>query len=168
MTPPAPSPVAARSAPAAAAPPSIAPIPPPSASAPLSPGFDLFISYSHFQSQQVAELVKALKEKDSSLKIFYDRSSIAPGAMWIRLISDAIQHSKQVVCILSPQYRDSDACWDEFQCAKAKEFRTKTSVIKTINFITDADMPLIMAVYSYIDCTEGDINKLKDAVNMLF
>jgi len=112
--------------------------------------------------------VNALKEKDSSLKIFYDRSSIAPGAMWIRLISDAIQHSKQVVCILSPQYRDSDACWDEFQCAKAKEFRTKSSVIKTINFITDADMPLIMAVYSYIDCTEGDISKLKDAVKTLF
>lgn len=169
-----PSPVASRSAPAAAAPPSVAPIPPPSASAPpsapapSSPDFDLFISYSHFQSQQVAELVKALKEKDSSLNIFYDRSSIAPGAMWIRLISDAIQHSKQVVCILSPQYRDSDACWDEFQCAKAKEFRTKTSVIRTINFITDTDMPLIMAVYSYIDCTEGDIAKLKDAVNQLF
>jgi hypothetical protein len=134
---------------------------------PPSPDFDLFISYSHFQSQQVAELVEALKEKDGSLKVFYDRSSIPPGAMWIRLISDAIQHSKYVVCILSPQYRDSDACWDEFQCAKAKEFRTKSSVIKTINFITDAEMPLIMAVYSYIDCTEGDILKLKDAVNML-
>jgi len=59
-------------------------------------------------------------------------------------------------------------CWDEFQCAKAKEYRTKQPVIKTINFITDSDMPLIMSVYSYIDCTEGDVNKLKDAVSMLF
>jgi hypothetical protein len=130
--------------------------------------YDFFISYSHVQTPQVAELVKALKEKDSSLNIFYDRSSIPAGGMWIRQISDAIQRSKSVVCVLSPEYRNSDACWDEFQCAKVKEFRTKKPVIKTINFMTDADMPLIMAVYSYIDCTEGDVNKLRAAVGNLF
>jgi hypothetical protein len=147
----------------------LSPIPP----APLAPpalpvpptvtggDYDFFISYSHVQTPEVAELVKALKEKDSKLNIFYDRSSIPPGALWIKLISDAIQHSKYVVCILSPQYRNSDACWDEFQCAKAKEYRTKKPVIKTINLLTDTDMPLIMAVYSYIDCTEGDLGKLK-------
>jgi len=69
---------------------------------------------------------------------------------------------------LSPQYRNSDACWDEFQCAKVKEYRTKQPVIKTINLLTDAEMPLIMSVYSYIDCTKGDVRKLKEAVNMLF
>jgi hypothetical protein len=129
--------------------------------------FDYFISYSHVHTPQVAELVSAMKAKDANLNIFYDRESIPPGGPWIRLISDAIQRSKSVVCILSPQYRDSDVCWDEFQCAKAKEYRTKKPVIKTINFIADTDMPLIMSLYSYIDCTEGDIIKLKDAVKQL-
>jgi hypothetical protein len=158
---PGPAPVAAGSAPALVA----------AGSAPteaVKVGYDFFISYSHLQSEQVAELVKALKEKDSKLNIFYDRSSIPAGGLWIRLISDAIQRSACVICVLSPQYRNSDVCWDEFQCAKAKEYRTKKSVIKTINFLTDSDMPLIMSVYSYIDCTEGDVDKLKEAVNMLF
>ena len=170
-------------------PPSRSPIPPPQAppqfsvpsSSPPSPpppapdpdeksvdlSYDFFISYSHVQTEQVAELVKALKEKNSSLNIFYDHSSIPTGGLWIRQISDAIQRSTSVVCVLSPQYRDSDACWDEFQCAKVKEYRTKKPVIKTINFLADADMPLIMSLYSYIDCTEGDINKLRNAVGSL-
>jgi len=151
--------------------PSVAPVrtpaQPEAKSAPTATDFDYFISYSHVHSPQVAELVSAMKAKDGNLNIFYDRETIPPGGLWIRQISDAIQRSKCVVCILSPQYRDSDVCWDEFQCAKAKEYRTKKSVIKTINFIADTDMPLIMSVYSYIDCTEADIIKLKDAVKQL-
>ncbi|HXB92199.1 MAG TPA: toll/interleukin-1 receptor domain-containing protein, partial [Puia sp.] len=98
----------------------------------------------------------------------YDRDSIPTGSLWIKQISDSIQHSKAVLCILTPQYRNSDACWDEFQCAKAKEYLTKTSVIKTINFMADADMPLIMAVYSYIDCTEADMAKLLATADTIF
>jgi TIR domain len=130
--------------------------------------YDFFISYSHVHSQQVAALVNALKTKSSQFNIFYDRSSIPVGGLWIKLISDAIQKSKCVICILSPEYRNSDVCWDEFQCAKAKEYRTKKTVIKTINFFKDDEMPLIMSLYSYIDCTEGDLQKLKDAANILF
>jgi hypothetical protein len=161
MDPPKPSPQVARNGGAGAAPaPAVAP---PAKSA----EYDYFISYSHAHTPEVAELVSALLAKNNQLNIFYDRSSIPSGGLWIKMISDAIQKSKCVVCILSPQYRTSDVCWDEFQCAKAKEYRTKKSVIKTINFMKDDEMPLIMSVYSYIDCTEGDIQKLKEAVNAI-
>lgn len=130
-------------------------------------GYDFFISYSHVQTEQVAELVAALKARDAGYRIFYDRSSIPPGGQWIRQISDAIQRSKNVICVLSPQYRDSPVCWDEFQCAKAREYRTKQSIIKTINFLQDPDMPLIMSLYSYIDCTEGNMQKLRDSAQQL-
>ena len=129
--------------------------------------YDFFISYSHSHGQQVEEFVTALKTVNSNWNIFYDKSSIPPGGQWIKMISDAIQRSRCVVCLLSPQYRDSPVCWDEFQCAKAKEYRTRKPVIRTINFLRDDDMPLIMSVYSYIDCTEGDMKKLKDAVEFL-
>lgn len=143
------------------------PLPPAIAPESAVKEYDFFISYSHKQQQQVEELVKALKAKNADWNIFYDRSAIPAGGLWIKLISDAIQHSKNVVCILTPQYRDSAVCWDEFQCAKAKEYRTKKPLIKTINFLKDDDMPLIMSVYSYIDCTEGDVEKLKEAVDAL-
>ena len=127
--------------------------------------YDLFISYSHRQTEAVHEFVKAIQEKKNSLNIFYDRNSIPAGGMWIRKISDAIQHSKSVLCILTPEYSKSDVCWAEFQCAKVMELRTKKSIIKTINFIKDADMPPMFALYSYIDCTEADVQKLKSSVN---
>jgi len=129
--------------------------------------YDFFISYSHRQLDQVKEFVTALLEKNNSFNIFYDKTSIPPGGSWIRQISDAIQKSKAVVCILSPEYSKSDVCWDEFQCAKVMELRKKKSMIKTINFLNDENMPPMMAIYSYIDCTEGDLEKLKNAVNDL-
>ncbi|QEC69555.1 toll/interleukin-1 receptor domain-containing protein [Panacibacter ginsenosidivorans] len=130
-------------------------------------GYDFFISYSHKQATEVQLFVQAMLEKQPQLNIFYDKTTIPTGGLWIKLISDAIQNSKSVICILSPQYSASDVCWDEFQCAKAKEYRTKQPVIKTINFYNDANMPLIMSIYSYIDCTEGDIQKLKDSIHDL-
>jgi TIR domain len=130
-------------------------------------GYDFFISYSHKQTTEVKHFVEALLQKKPQLNIFYDRTSIPTGGLWIKLISDAIQNSAAVICILSPQYYKSDVCWDEFQCAKAKEYKTKQPVIKTINFYNDADMPLIMSIYSYIDCTEGDVEKLKNSVHGL-
>lgn len=133
-----------------------------------APMYDLFISYSHKQTDEVHQFVKAIQQKQTGLNIFYDRTSIPPGGLWIKKISDAIQHSKSVVCILTPEYSKSDVCWDEFQCARVMELRTKKNIIKTIHFITDADMPPMFAIYSYIDCTEGDVLKLRNSIDQLF
>jgi hypothetical protein len=126
--------------------------------------YDYFISYSHRYMAPVQEFVKALQAHNPQLRIFYDRDSIPTGGLWIKMISDAIQNSKNVVCILTPEYSQSPVCWDEFQCAKAKEYRTKQPVIKTINFCNDVNLPLMLSIYSYIDCTEADLDKLKNAV----
>jgi len=130
-----------------------------------SPTYDLFISYSHKQTEAVQEFVNAIRKKKDALSIFYDRNSIPAGGMWIREISEAIQNSKSVLCILTPEYSKSDVCWDEFQCAKVMELRTKKSIIKTISFIKDEDMPPMFAIYNYIDCTEADVQKLKSCAD---
>ncbi len=129
--------------------------------------FDYFISYAHVCGKEVLEFVTELKNASQNLNIFYDRDSIAPGGLWIKNISDAIQNSKQVICILSPQYSASNVCWDEFQCAKLKEYNTKQPVIKTIYLYKDAALPPVMGIYSYIDCCEGNIDELKNAVTQI-
>lgn len=129
--------------------------------------YDYFISYAHAHNQEVHEFIKAFTTAKNSVKIFYDRNSIPPGGLWIKKISDAIQNSKHVICVLSPAYSNSAVCWDEFQCAKLKEYNTKQPVIKTISLYKDVALPPVMGIYSYIDCTEGDIQKLKDAVVQL-
>lgn len=129
--------------------------------------YDYFISYAHAHNQEVQEFIKEFNTVKNGIKIFFDRDSIPPGGLWIKNISDAIQNSKQVICILSPYYSNSPVCWDEFQCAKLKEYNTKQPVIKTISLYKDGTLPSIMGIYSYIDCTEGNVQKLKDAVKQI-
>lgn len=129
--------------------------------------YDYFISYAHAHTKEVQEFINTFSTLKSGIRIFYDRDSIQPGGLWIKNISDAIQNSKQVICILSPAYSNSPVCWDEFQCAKLKEYNTKQPVIKTISLYKDVALPPIMGIYSYIDCTEGDIQKMKEAVDTL-
>jgi hypothetical protein len=129
--------------------------------------YDYYISYAPAQLDAVTLFINALKEKDKTKKIFFDKESIPLGSLWIKQISDAIENSKQFICIMSPQYSESSFCWDEFQCAKLKEYNTKQSVIKVIYFLKDINLPSIMAMYSYIDCTEGDVKKLAESVNYL-
>jgi hypothetical protein len=149
----------------AEAPPQVVPEPLPQV-AENSP-FDYFISYSHKQGNEVKVFVNAFLERNKKLNIFYDRSSIPAGGLWLKKISEAIQHAKNVVCILTPDYITSDVCWDEFQCAKVMELRTKKSIIKTITFIQDENLPPMMAIYSYIDCTEANLEKLTKSIEQL-
>jgi len=125
--------------------------------------YDLFLSYAHKDETAVKEFVAALHHRAPGLKIFYDRTSIPPGGHWIRLISDAVQHARIFVAILSPAYSASPVCWDEFQCAKLKEYTTRQAVIKTIRLYQEKTLPPMMAIHSYIDCTEGDLTKLREA-----
>ncbi len=94
--------------------------------------YDFFISYAHTHSDLINSFVEHLKQKNSNLKIFYDKDSIPPGVLWIKQISDTIQKSKKVLVFLSPDYDKSPVCWDEFQCAKLLEYNRKKSVIQTI------------------------------------
>jgi TIR domain. len=127
--------------------------------------FDYFISYAHIHSDLISSFVQNMKLKNDKLRIFYDRDSIPPGGLWIKQISDTIQKASRVLVFLSPDYDNSPVCWDEFQCAKLMEYNKRTSIIQTIylyNYRTE--IPPIMGIYSYLDCREGDIEKLKACI----
>jgi hypothetical protein len=125
--------------------------------------YDLFISYAHEHEAEVSEFIKVIQSHSPTLRVFYDRTSIPPGGQWIRMISDAVQRTRKFVAILSPQYSASPVCWDEFQCAKLKEYNTRQSVIQTIRLFKEDPLPPIMGIYSYVDCVQGDLEKLRQA-----
>jgi hypothetical protein len=125
--------------------------------------YDYFISYAHKQTELVHSFVETIRKHNERLSIFYDRSSIPPGGLWIKHISDAIQRAKKVIVLITPDYCNSPVCWDEFQCAKLIEYNTRQQVIQTIYLYSDQALPPIMGIYSYIDCREGDLAKLMDA-----
>lgn len=132
-------------------------------------GYDYFLSYAHVHAKDIQYFVDELKKKNSDLKIFYDKDSIPPGGLWIQQISAAIQQSGKVLVFLSPDYDNSPVCWDEFQCAKLMEYNKKKSLIQTVYLYghKETEMPLIMGIYSYIDCREGSTEKLTSCIQRL-
>jgi hypothetical protein len=131
------------------------------ATADPQPEYDVFVSYAHKQDAEVREFVDALQQRDRSLRVFYDRQTIPVGGQWLKAISDAVHKSRLFIAVLSPDYTASPVCWDEFQCAKLKEYRTRTSVIKTVRLYSEQELPPIMGIYSFVDCVEGDLTKLR-------
>lgn len=141
----------------------------PPAPAPAKTGYDYFLSYAHVHAKEVQHFVDELKTKNSNLQVFYDKDSIPPGGMWIQQISAAIQKADKVLVFLSPEYDNSPVCWDEFQCAKLMEYNRKKNIIQTVYLYghKQTEMPLIMGIYSYIDCREGSTDKISAAVQQL-
>jgi hypothetical protein len=125
------------------------------------PEYDVFVSYAHKQDAEVRAFVDALQQRDRGLRVFYDRNDIPVGGQWLKLISDTVHRSRTFIAVLSPDYTASPVCWDEFQCAKLKEYRTRTSVIKTVRLYSEQELPPIMGIYSFVDCVEGDLTKLR-------
>jgi hypothetical protein len=132
-------------------------------------GYDYFLSYAHVHSKDVQYFVDGLRAKKNDLNIFYDKDSIPPGGLWIQQISAAIQKADKVLIFLSPDYDNSPVCWDEFQCAKLMEYNRKKSIIQTIYLYNhkETEMPLIMGIYSYIDCREGSTEKINTCIQQL-
>jgi hypothetical protein len=136
---------------------------PPPATSTTPATYDVFVSYAHKQERDVKEFVKALQKHVPAKRIFFDRTKIPPGGQWIKMLSDAVQKSSTFVAVLSPDYAASPVCWDEFQCAKLMEYNTRQAIIKTILLYKQDPVPPIMGIYSYIDCIEGDLAKLRAA-----
>ena len=136
---------------------------------PAKKGYDYFLSYAHVHSKEIQLFVDELKNKKSGLAVFYDKDSIPPGGLWIQQISAAIQQANKVLIFLSPDYDNSPVCWDEFQCAKLMEYNRKKSIIQTVYLYghMETDMPVIMGIYSYIDCREGSTEKIQQCVQQL-
>lgn len=134
-----------------------------SAPAPAALGsrYDVFVSYAHKQDHEVLAFVRELQRHHPALRIFYDRRAIPAGGQWIKMISDAIHHAGAFIAVLSPDYSASPVCWDEFQCAKLKEYSVRRPVIKTVRIYSEVELPPIMGIYSYVDCAEGNLAKLR-------
>lgn len=143
---------------------------PPVSPAPAMPkGYDYFLSYPHAHAREIQWFVDEMKKSRSDLSLFYDRDSIPPGGLWIQQISAAIQQARNVLVFLSPEYDKSPVCWDEFQCAKLMEYNRRKSIIQTVYLYghRETELPVIMGIYSYIDCREGNQEKISACAKKL-
>lgn len=120
--------------------------------------YDVFVSYSQKNKDVVDGLVRSLRQRGSNLRVFLDRLELKLGAAWQQHIFEALERSRRIICVLSPDYLDSRICIEEYHMALIRH-RESGGVLLPL-YMYSAPLPLHMKAYQYADAREGDITKI--------
>lgn len=139
----------------------------PQQSAPLASesGFDVFVSYSHADRSQAMNFVNALHGSFPKARVFVDSLNLNPGAAWQSTIFEAIDRSRAVVCLYSPEYVTSAVCKEEFNISLARQREGDTILFPV--FLRSAKLPTYMRMIQFVDVREDDTVKVHAAAAQL-
>lgn len=124
--------------------------------------YDVFISYCHVNKEAADFLAKELRTRRPDLRIFLDRNVLNPGIAWQQTIYDAIDDCRIVVAVYSPQFLASKMCREEYNIARLRDRDSNRDILLPL-YLHTGNLPPHMRVVQYIDCREGDKNKLRGA-----
>jgi hypothetical protein len=130
------------------------------------PEYDLFISYSHENTNEANNLIDYLKMLIPDVRIFIDREGLVPGLAWQDKLFRSIDNSRKVVVLYSPHYVKSKMCQEEFNFSSLLNSRTGEKTLFPI-LLYDTDLLPQMSRWQYIDCRIADKDKMHDACNQL-
>lgn len=128
--------------------------------------FDLFVSYSHQNTEEVKRLVSAIRDTRPSLRIFLDRLELHPGAAWQQHLFEAIDESRKVVAVFSPHYLASKVCLEEYNIAHFRHRDSPEGVLRPV-YLHSASLPTYMKLVQFIDAREGESSRLSEAAAQL-
>src|SRR5262249_15680781 len=111
-------------------------------------------------------LVRELWEHQPALRVFVDRLELHPGAAWQQHIFDALDASRKVICIFSPDYLTSKVCKEEFNIALFRHRDSEQGVLLPLYLYT-AELPTYMKLIQCEDVREGDRAKIATAAKRL-
>ncbi len=130
-----------------------------------SQAFDIFLSFSTTDSE-AADIARAeLSKKRTPPRIFDYRLQIDKGRSWQEEIDRAISSSNAVIALLSPSYFKSPECREELMQARLRNKRSESTVLFPIYWRDwGKELDLWLQVLSFVDCREGDHEKLVQAM----
>lgn len=131
------------------------------------PQFDAFISYSRVDQEYALHIARVLREANSDIRIFVDQLTLNSGQSWQQEIYESLDVSSKVVALLSPTYLESKVCKEEFNIALFRHRETDSGVLVPV-YLKSAALPTYMKLVNYIDCREGDYEKLRGACSSMF
>ena len=127
--------------------------------------WDVFVSYSHADADVVGNLVDRMKHLDPTIRVFHDRSELAAGNAWQHRIFAAIDASRKVVCLFSPEYLKSDVCLEEYNIAHLRNREEGEILIPA--YLRSTALPSYMRLLQYVDVRECDSDRLDDLAHRL-
>lgn len=135
-------------------------------SAPSASGYDVFISYSHKDRTTAQRALDHLHAKRPDLRVFCDERSIATGSSWLMAIADALDQSRRVMALYTPDYWSSRYCKDEFVAAYTRQNDTARQILFPL-YVKSATIPYLFRAVQHVDCREADSAKLESACDSL-
>jgi TIR domain len=135
---------------------------------PSKPSFDydVFVSYSQKNKESVDSLVENLRYDRPSLRVFLDRLELRPGAAWQQQIFEALDASRKVICMFTPDYLASKICVEEFNMALHRHRDSSDGVLLPI-YLHTASLPTYMILIQFQDVREGNLVKISQSAKIL-
>ena len=102
--------------------------------------YDLFLSYSHDDTEAAQRICKLVQSYRPGLRVFLANKEIAPGTSWLMEIAESLDTVRRVAALMTPSYWESKYCKDEFCAAYVRQTDTGRSLLYPIHF-RDTQIP---------------------------
>lgn len=123
---------------------------------------DLFISYSHQNSNEALYLVAELQRLRPELRIFLDKKDLNAGAAWQQELYEALDDCHKVVALYSPGYIESRVCKEEYNIALFRHRDNEEGTLIPL-YLYSTKLPSYMKLVQFIDCREGHRGRMSSA-----
>ncbi|XP_072027087.1 uncharacterized protein [Amphiura filiformis] len=117
--------------------------------------YDVFVSYSHRDSEPALEIVKILKDMNPDLRIFFDVQELKTGTSWQRALYHAIDASQCLLAVISKAYLSSAVCQEEYSLALAKHCSINTIKFRLVPICIDEDIDGIPDEFKHIEVVDA-------------
>lgn len=132
----------------------------------ISHEYDIFVSYAHKNADAADVAIETLRNANNNIRIFCDRFTLRAGDSWLMTIAHALDNSKRVIAMYSPEYWSSKSCQDEFLAAFTRQNETGRKILYPL-YISDADILYMFRAIQYQDCRTNGPNKIAEACSHL-
>nr|XP_054764463.1 uncharacterized protein LOC129271127 [Lytechinus pictus] len=128
--------------------------------------YDVFLSYSHCDSEKANRFVETLKNIEPEMKIFFDVQELKTGKSWQRTLYHSIDGSQCMIALISTPYIKSAVCQEEFALAQAKHFSKGKQHLQLIP-ITLENLDTMQPEFTHIPMVKGTPDVFEDVVKVV-
>lgn len=112
--------------------------------------YDLFVSYSHENTEEVLGIMDEVQRQRPDLEIFLDRQDLNTGSVWQQALYDALDDCEKVLTFYTPTYLTSKVCKEEFNIAVFRHRDSEQGVLIPV-YLKEAVLPTYMKLIQFID-----------------
>jgi hypothetical protein len=131
-------------------------------------GPSVFLSYASADRDVVRQVADGLS--NSGLQVWYDESSLKPGAEWVREIERGLDSADFIMFFISQHSVQAGWAQKELQIALHRQVSGEQSAVLLPILLERADVPPLLRQIQWLDMTDGNItravNELVDLVRL--